>query len=541
MAARCQPLNTGWLWPGLLVAGLLTSVALATLVVLWWHAPTISFAIWQDSYLWRIIGFSFYQAMLSTLLSVLPAILIARSLYRRRFPGRNILLRLCAMTLILPVLVAIFGILRVYGHNGWLAYLWQTFGANWRFSPYGLPGILLAHVFFNLPMACRLFTQALAQVPGEQRQLAAQLGMRGWTLFRLVEWPRLRQQLPPVAALIFMLCFASFTTALTLGGGPKATTLELAIYQALNYDYNPGSAAQLALLQMFCCLTLVLICQRQATPPPPAHSHIYGWRDPTDSWFSRLSDSTLISALLLLILPPLLAVIIDGFNSSLRHALEQSALWLAMFTSLRIALGAGLLCVTLSMMLLWSTKELRLRNRLLDAQCLELTGMLILAMPGIVLAAGIFLLLLTTTGLPQSAAGIVTFINALMAIPYAMKVLEMPMRDLACRYQYLCPSLNIHGWHRLRWVEWRALRRPLALALANACVLSVGDFGVIALFGNDNFRTLPFYLYQQIGTYRSDAGAVTALALLLLCFISYTVIEKLPARYSKNTKNADTH
>ncbi|MGQ7115692.1 hypothetical protein ACUOFC_62870, partial [Escherichia sp. TWPC-MK] len=60
-------------------------------------------------------------------------------------------------------------------------------------------------------------------IPGEQRQLAAQLGMRGWHFFRFVEWPWLRRQIPPVAALIFMLCFASFATVLSLGGGPQAT------------------------------------------------------------------------------------------------------------------------------------------------------------------------------------------------------------------------------------------------------------------------------------------------------------------------------
>ena len=69
-----------------------------------------------------------------------------------------------------------------------------------------------------------------------------------------------------------------------------------------------------------------------------------------------------------------------------------------------------------------------------------------------------------------------------------------------------------------------------AQALAFACVLSIGDFGVVALFGNDDFRTLPFYLYQQIGSYRSQDGAVTALILLLLCFLLFTVIEKLPGR-----------
>jgi thiamine transport system permease protein len=40
---------------------------------------------WHDSYLWHVIRFSFWQAFLSALLSVAPAIFLARALYRRRF------------------------------------------------------------------------------------------------------------------------------------------------------------------------------------------------------------------------------------------------------------------------------------------------------------------------------------------------------------------------------------------------------------------------------------------------------------------------
>jgi len=190
MATRRQPLIPGWLIPGVSAATLVVAVALAAFLALWWNAPQGDWvAVWQDSYLWHVVRFSFWQAFLSALLSVVPAIFLARALYRRRFPGRLALLRLCAMTLILPVLVAVFGILSVYGRQGWLASLWQSLGLEWTFSPYGLQGILLAHVFFNLPMASRLLLQALENIPGEQRQLAAQLGMRGWHFFRFVEWP----------------------------------------------------------------------------------------------------------------------------------------------------------------------------------------------------------------------------------------------------------------------------------------------------------------------------------------------------------------
>lgn len=104
-------------------------------LALWFNAPESDLlALWHDSYLWHVIRFSFWQAFLSALLSTIPAIFLARALYRRRFPGRLALLRLCAMTLILPVLVAVFGILSVYGRQGWLASLFNLLGLEWTFS-----------------------------------------------------------------------------------------------------------------------------------------------------------------------------------------------------------------------------------------------------------------------------------------------------------------------------------------------------------------------------------------------------------------------
>lgn len=532
MATRPQPLIAGWMVPGALAATLLVAVALLAFSALWLNAPEIQWLVlWQDDYLWHVLRFSFWQAFLSAVLAVGPAIPLARALYRRRFPGRETLLRLCAMTLVLPVLVAVFGILSIYGRTGWLADFCALIGIPYTFTPYGLQGILLAHVFFNLPLAARLLLQALEQIPGEQRQLAAQLGLRGWNHFSVVEWPWLRRQILPAGALIFMLCFASFATVLSLGGGPKATTIELAIFQALNFDYDPGRAALLAMVQMICCLGLVMLSQWLSKAIPSGTASINGWRNPEDSWQARIWDALLILCALMLLLPPLLAVMADGINTGLVSVLQQPALWKATFTSVRIALGAGLLCVILTMMLLWSSRELRLRQRLFLGHSVELSGMLILAMPGIVLATGFFLLLNATVGLPDAADGIVIFTNALMAIPYAMKVLENPLRDLAERYNRLCQSLDIRGWNRLKLIELRALKGPLAQALAFACVLSIGDFGVVALFGNENFRTLPFYLYQQIGSYRSQEGAVTALLLLLLCFLLFTLIENLPGHH----------
>ncbi|MGL4860470.1 MAG: thiamine/thiamine pyrophosphate ABC transporter permease ThiP [Enterobacteriaceae bacterium] len=534
MATGRQPVALSALWPGLLAAGSILGLALLTLSVLWLNSEGDPWSTaWHDSYLWHVIRFTFWQALLSTLFSVLPALFIARALFRRRFPGRNLLLRLCAMTLVLPVLVAIFGLIALYGKAGWLATLCSGLGLPYTFSPYGLHGIILAHLFFNLPLACRMLLQTLENIAPEQRQLAAQLGMSSWQLLRFVEWPALRRQLPSLAALIFMLCFASFATVLALGGGPKATTIEVAIYQALTWDFDTGRAALLAMIQLLCCCGLLVLCQRLGRPLAVGDTVNAGWRQSHRHWLSRYGDGLLILLLLLLVVPPLLAVLLGGINPDLPAALLRPALWQAVTTSLGIALVSALLAVTVTMMLLWSSRHLRLQQHPLAAQAISLSGLLILAMPAIVLATGLFLLLSTTIGIPQSPALIIIIINALMALPFALTLLTHPMEDLQLRYRPLLDSLGIRGWSRLYYIEFLALRRPLAQAAAFAAILSVGDFGAIALFGSNEFLTLPLYLYQQLGNYRSQQGAVTALLLLLLCFLLFTLLEKSAHRHDQ--------
>ena len=197
-----------------------------------------------DGYMLRIARFTLWQAALSTLLSIVPAILVARAFSRHpAFLGRGLLLRLFAVPLGLPAIVAALGMLALYGRAGFAADLADALGGGRWPDIYGLSGILVAHVFFNLPLATRLVLESLEAVPADQWRLASQLGMGARASFRLVEWPAIRSALPGVAALVFMLCVTSFTLVLTLGGGPAATTLEVAIYQSLRFDFEPASVS----------------------------------------------------------------------------------------------------------------------------------------------------------------------------------------------------------------------------------------------------------------------------------------------------------
>ncbi|WP_299019354.1 thiamine/thiamine pyrophosphate ABC transporter permease ThiP [uncultured Photobacterium sp.] len=518
--------------PGILSAGLIVALVLSAISALISQANELSpFLIWHDPYLRHVAGFSFYQALLSTLLSIIPAIPAAYAFSRRQFPGRNLLLRLFAMTLVLPVLVAVFGLLAIYGKSGLLAEFFQANGEPLPFSIYGLNGILLAHVFLNFPLATRLLLQSLEGIPFEQHQLATHLGIRGWHKFRFIGWPRLRQQLPHVIGLIFMLCFTSFAVIMSLGGGPKATTIELAIYQALRYDFDLAGGAILALWQMLICSSLVLLTQRFAKPLStlsgsaslhPLYLH--------DSWQAKAWDGLWIGFAILLVLPPMLAVVSAGLNSQLPVLLAEPALWQAMMNSLKIAMLSCIAAVTAGIAILLTSRHWRLQKKTLPADGIELLGTIILVTPGLVLSTGIFLLLRQYTDAFAAAFWVVVSVNALMALPYVIKTLSQPMLHIAQQYNPLCQSLGMHGLSRLRLVEWRALRKPLAQALAIGFVLSLGDLGAIALFGSKDFQTLQLYLFQLMGSYQMDAAAVAALILLLLSLGLFTLVEKILIR-----------
>ena len=57
--------------------------------------------------------------------------------------------------------------------------------------------------------------------------------------------------------------------------------------------------------------------------------------------------------------------------------------------------------------------------------------------------------------------------------------------------------------------------------------MSLGDLGVIALFGSDSVQTLPYLLLARMGSYRTDDAAGLALLLGLLCLALVFLAERL--------------
>lgn len=500
---------------GGLAAALLLFLTLGMLGVVAWRAEGGGGLQPSD---WAAVRFTLVQAGLSALISVGLAVPVARALARRHFPGRAALVTLLGAPFILPVIVAVFGLLAIFGRSG------VVNGAlGWLGVPpvaiFGLQGVVLAHVFFNLPLATRLILQGWQAVPGERFRLAASLGAGPSDIWQLIERPMLRDVVPGAIMVVFVICLTSFAVALTLGGGPRATTVELAIYQAFRFDFDLGRAALLGVLQFGLAGLAAALAFRVSVPVAMGAGLdrvVPRWDSRTPAL--RLQDFVVLGLVLVFLSGPLLAVLAQGLSTVL-------ALPTSVYQAALRSVGVALLSVVITMglalpMAAWVT---RLRRR---GAVIEGIGYLGLAASPLVIGTGLFILIFPVADPVALALPVTATVNAAMALPFALRVLAPALRQEDAAYGKLADSLGLVGLARLRLFWLPRLRRPLGFSAGLAGALSMGDLGVIALFADPGQTTLPLQMYRLMASYRMDEAAGAALLLMMLSLALFWVFDR---------------
>ncbi len=513
MADRAQQLGRR---AGPAAAGLVLCLTLGTLAAVAWRAEGAFGITVQD---WAAIRFTLLQASLSALCSVALAVPVARALARRRFPGRSLLITLLGAPFILPVIVAVLGLLAVFGRNGLLNSALVWLGVE-PLQIYGLHGIVLAHVFFNMPLATRLILQGWAAIPAERFRLAAALDFRPRDITRRLEYPMLRAVLPGAFAVIFLICTTSFAVALALGGGPRATTVELAIYQAFRFDFDLSRAAILAVIQFAIGAVAAALAYRVAVAPGFGSGlgrplRIWGQASPAQ----RLTDTVCILATAMFLLTPLLMIVLDGLPGLTK--LPETVLWAAL-RSIVVALCSTALALALALPMALYIQSARGKRRALT----EITGYLSVSASPLVLGTGLYLILFPVADPVRLALAVTAVINAVMALPFALRAISPALNAIEADWGRLADSLDMRGGDRLRLLILPRLRRPLGFAAGLTAALSMGDLGVIALFAGPDQATLPLQLYRLMAAYRMQDAAAAALLLLGLSLTLFWVFDR---------------
>ena len=472
---------------------------------------------------WAVLRFTIWQALLSALFSVAFAIPVARALARRRLKGRALLVTLLGAPFILPVIVAVMGLLVVFGRSGWISQGLELFGLP-PLSIYGLEGVVLAHVFFNMPLATRLILQGWQAIPSEQFRLVGQLGLPPQVVFRTLEWPVLRQVVPGAFALIFVLCLTSFAVALTLGGGPRATTIELAIYQAFRFDFDLGRAAVLSLLQLFVAGSAAVIAL-WVLPPIVVQM---GRDRPLQRWDARRRGARALDVFWIVLAAGFLLLPLGAIATSGLFGLGQmpTQVWNAAWTSFWVAtLSTGVLVSLALPISIWLAQARRG-----GAEAFTLIG---LAASPLMIGTGWFILIFPFAAPVDFALVVTALVNEMMALPFAVRILIPAMRQVMTDYGRLSIGLGLSGFALWRIVVLPRVRAPLGFAAGLAAALSVGDLGVVALFSDTERVTLPLQMYRLLGSYRTDAAAGAALVLLALALTMFWVCDAWGRRHAE--------
>ena len=141
-----------------------------------------------------VAWFTLWQAVVSTLATVLAAMPAAWLIGRVRFPGRSVFVAALIVPFVLPTVVVGTAFLAVLGPDGPVAAAGRLVGADLDLRRTAT-AIVVAHVFFNYAVVARTVGAAWMAVDPSAEAAARTLGADRWTAFRTVTLPQLRPAL----------------------------------------------------------------------------------------------------------------------------------------------------------------------------------------------------------------------------------------------------------------------------------------------------------------------------------------------------------
>ncbi len=501
-------------------------------------------------YLWDVLGFTFWQAALSTLLTLLAGLPGAYLIARSRFRGKALLRALTGVPFILPTPVVAAALIALLGPRGWVNL--ALMGALGLDAPpiefvNTLAAILLAHVFYNTSIVMRLVGDYWANLDPRYAGAARVLGASRLRAFSEVTVPLLAPSLAAAALLVFIFDFSSFGVILLLGG-PRFATLEVEIYRQTVNLLNLPSAAALSLVQLACTLGCTIAYTRLAarvtapsTVRPRALTQV-----PLHSARSRLMAGVIGLGLALLLIAPLAALVARSLTAV--EADEAPRLTLAYYQELFINRRSSAFYIAPAAAVANSLSVAAVTTLL--ALALGLPAALALARPSR-LAAWLDPLIMLPIGTSAVTLGfgfLVTFnrppldlrasplllplAHTLIAFPFVVRSLLPALRRIRPNLRQAAAVLGATPWRAFQEIDLPLIGRALTVGGAFAFAISLGEFGATALLTRPEFPTVPIAIFRYLSLPGAlNYGQALALSTILMaaCAGAILAIESLRA------------
>lgn len=493
----------------------------------------------------QVLAFTFGQALLSTMLTLLIGLPGAYLLARYQFRGKRVIQALLGIPFVMPTLVVAAAFNALLGPRGWinlgLINLLELNAPPIRFIN-TLPAILVAHVFYNTTIVLRMVGDFWSHLNPHLGHAAQVLGANRLQVWKRITLPLLLPAISAASLLVFIFDFTSFGVILLLGG-PRFATLEVEIYYQTVSLFNLPAAAALSLVQLTCTLALTVIYTRisaRISRPLGLKPHTYT-QQRLYSPSQRILAGVLLTAMLVLFISPLTALGIRSFarlpsSASVRNPEDetggltlayyrelgfnrrQSLFYTPPLTGIAVSLGYAMATVLFSLLLgfpaAWALARNRQSwmNRILDPLL-----MLPLGTSAVTLGLGYIVALNRPPLDLRTSPLLVPLAHTLVAFPFVVRSLTPALLSIQPRLRQAAAVLGAGPGQVLRFIDLPLVGRALLVAATFAFTISLGEFGATALVARPEYPTIPVMIYRLIsqpGTL--NYGQAMALSTILM-------------------------
>jgi thiamine transport system permease protein len=494
------------------------------------------------------LWFTFWQAALSTLLTLAAAMPAAYVFARYTFRGKALIRALTTIPFVLPTVVVASAFSALIGPRGWVNELLKSL-LQVDYAPLDTLRentiwiILLAHVFYNFTVVLRIVGGFWANLDPQITSAARVLGASRWRAFREVTLPLLQPAVLAASLLVFIFDFTSFGVILILGG-PQFNTLEVAIYRKTQITFDLPLATALALVQLACTFALMSVytrLQARASVPLDLRPQRITQRRP-----STRREKTLVvivvGSMLILLLSPLMALVARSiFNASgltfdnyinLATNPRGSVLFVppiqAIGNSLVFAVGTMVIALVVGVMAAYGSvggRPLRSTSGVFERRLLqrvyEPVMMLPLGASAVTLGFGFLI------GLPglRTSPLMLPLAHSLVAFPFVVRTITPALRGIRANLREAASVMGADPLRVWREVDLPIVGRALLVGGAFAFSVSMGEFGATAMIARADTPTLPYAVYRYLSQPGSlNYGQAMAMSTLLMLVVSIGLI-----------------
>jgi len=475
----------------------------------------------------EVTWFTIWQAVLSTLVTLLVAIPGAYVLYRKSFVGQKLIRALITIPFVLPSIVIAVGFTVFRSVH----YFYQGLGFKFLEDP--VYWIIAAHVFVNYSIAVKTIGGVWAVLDESVDSAASLDGAGRFRTFMSISLPQLVPAIVSAASLIFLFSATSFGIVLILGGG-QVSTIETVIYFAATQRLDLELAAALVIVQTL-ITTVSFFVGTKIAKGTVGLEEVFDLADKPKADRRDVPAIVFSSVIWIgLLAMPLVLVLVQAFqvkgvlgfenflNLGTRGArdLLNISLLDAAWNSIRNMVIAGLISFSFGTLISWLLTKTRFRS-------LDLVFLLPLGVSSVVLGFG-FLVAFNSSWFPIGSSWIIVpLAQSLIALPMVIRLVHPALIAIGKESLEQAQLDGASSWQIWRFVESRMIRGVLLTALGYAAIISLGEFGASIFLANGSQATIPTLLYRLISRPGEQnygmAMAVSAILILLSAAIVFLV------------------